>query len=38
MYGCESWAIKKAEYQRIDTFELWYWRRLWRVLKEINPE
>ena len=31
MYGCESWAIKKAEHQRIDAFELWYWRRLLRV-------
>ena len=49
MYGCESWAIKKAEHQRLDTFELWYWRRLFRVpwtprkskesiLKEISPE
>ena len=49
MYGCESWPIKKAECQRIDTFELWYWRRLLRVpwtarrsiqsiLKEISPE
>ena len=49
MYGCESWAIKKAECRRIDAFELWYWRRLLRVpwtarrsnlsiLKEINPE
>uniref|UniRef100_A0A8B9WXQ1 Reverse transcriptase domain-containing protein n=1 Tax=Bos mutus grunniens TaxID=30521 RepID=A0A8B9WXQ1_BOSMU len=49
MYGCESWAIKKAECQRIDAFELWYWRRLLRVpwterrsnqsiLKEISPE
>ena len=49
MYGCESWTIKKAEYQRIDAFELWYWRRLLRVpwtarrsnqstLKEINTE
>ena len=49
MYGCESWTVKKAERQRIDTFELWYWRRLLRVpwtarrfiqsiLKEINPE
>jgi len=49
MYGCESWAIKKAECQRIDAFELWCWRRLSRVpwtartsnqsiLKEINPE
>ena len=48
MYGCESWAIKKAECQRIDAFELWCWRRLLRVpwtarksnqliLKEINP-
>ena len=31
MYGCESWTIKKAEHQRIDGFELWYWRRLLRV-------
>ena len=49
MYGCESWTIKKAECQRIDAFELWYWRRLLQVpwtarrtnqsiLKEINPE
>ena len=48
MYGCESWAIKTAELQRIDTFELWCWRRLLRVpwtarrsnqsiLKEISP-
>ena len=48
MYGCESWTIKKAECQRIDTFELWCWRRLLRVpwtarrsnqsiLKEISP-
>ena len=28
MYGCESWTIKKAEYQRIDAFKLWCWRRL----------
>ena len=49
MYGCESWTIKKAEHQRIDAFELWCWRRLFRVpwtarrskksiLKEISPE
>ena len=49
MYGCESWTIKKAECQRIDIFELWYWRRLLRVpwtarrsnqciLKEISLE
>ena len=31
MYGCESWTIKKAECQRIDSFELWCWRRLLRV-------
>ena len=31
MYGCESWTIKKAECQRLDAFELWYWRRLLRV-------
>ena len=49
MYGCESWTIKTAEYQRIDAFELWCLRRLLRVpriarrsnqsiLKEINPK
>ena len=43
MYGCESWTIKKAECQRIDAFELWYWRRLLRVLwtaeiKPVNPK
>ena len=49
MYGCECWTIKKAERWRIDTFELWCWRRLLRVpwtarrsnesiLKEISPE
>ena len=48
-YGCENWTIKKTEYQRIDAFGLWYWRRLLRdpwtarrwnqsILKEINPE
>ena len=31
MYGCESWTIKKAECGRIDAFELWFWRRLFRV-------
>ena len=31
MYGCESWTTKKAERQRIDAFELWFWRRLLRV-------
>ena len=31
MYGCESWTIKKAKHQRIDVFELWYWRRLLTV-------
>ena len=31
VYGCESWTVKKAERQRIDAFELWYWRRLLRV-------
>ena len=31
MYGCESWTVKKAERRRIDAFELWCWRRLWRV-------
>ena len=49
MCGCESWTIEKAECQRIDAFELWYWRRLLKVpwtarrssqfiLKEISPE
>ena len=39
MYGCESWSIKKAERQRIDAFELWYWRRLESPLdcKGIQP-
>ena len=48
MYGCESWPVKKAERRRINTFELWCWRRLLRVpwtarrsnqsiLKEISP-
>ena len=49
MYGCESWTIKKAECWRVDTFELWFWRRFLRVrwtvkrsnqsiLKKISPE
>ena len=48
MYRYENWTIKKAEHQRIGAFELWCWRRLFRVpwiarsnqsvLKEINPE
>ena len=49
IYGCESWAIKKAEHQRIDAFELWCWRILLKapwsarrfnqsILKEIRPE
>ena len=49
MYGCESCTVKQAEHQRIDTFELWCWKRLLRVpwttrrsnqsiLKEISPE
>ena len=48
LYGCESWTVKKAEYRRIDAFELWCWRRLLRVpqtarrsnqsiLKETSP-
>ena len=48
MYGCENWIVKKAECQKIDAFDLWYWRRLLRVpwtarrsnqsiLKEISP-
>ena len=31
MYGCESWTVKNAEHQKIDAFELWFWRRLLRV-------
>ena len=49
MYRCESWTIKKAEHQRTDAFEMWFWKRLlivpWTarrsnqsILKEINPE
>ena len=49
MYEYESWTVKKAEHQKTDALELWYWRRLLRVpwtarrsnqsiLKEINPE
>ena len=39
MYGCESWTVKKAECQKIDAFELWYWRTLESPLdcKEIQP-
>ena len=39
IYGCESWTVKKAENRRIDTFELWCWRRLLRSLdcKENQP-
>ena len=39
MYGCDSWTIKKAERQRTDAFELWYWRRLLSPLdsKKIQP-
>ena len=36
MYGCEIWTIKKAEHRRTDAFELWCWRRLLRVCKEIQ--
>ena len=49
MYGCERWTVKKVECQRIDSFELWSWRRLLKIpwtarrsnqsiLREINPE
>ena len=49
MYSCENWTIKKADYQRIDVFKLWCWRRILKVpgmarksnqpiLREINPE
>ena len=39
VYGCERWTIEKAEYQKIDAFELWCWRRLEGLLdcKEIQP-
>ena len=37
MCGCESWTVKKAECWRIDAFELWCWRRLWRGCKEFQP-
>ena len=37
MYGCESWTVKKAVCRKIDTFELWCWRRLLRDCKEIQP-
>ena len=40
MYGCESWTVKKAERRKIDTFELWCWRRLFESpldCKEIQP-
>ena len=39
MYGCESWTIKKAEHQRVDSFKSWCWRRLLRIsdCKEIKP-
>ena len=36
LYGCENWTIKKAEHWRIDAFELWYWRRLLRVLGTVR--
>ena len=49
MYGCESWTVEKADHQRINVFELWYWRRFLRVpwtarrsnqsiLEQISPE
>ena len=49
MYGCDGWTVKKSECQKIDDFELWFWRRLLKVpwtsrkssqsiLKEISPE
>ena len=37
MYGCENWTVKKSECRKIDTFELWCWRRLLRDCKEIQP-
>ena len=36
MYGCESWTVKKAECRKIDAFELWCWRRLFRVSWTAN--
>ena len=44
MYECESWAIKKAECQRIDALEMWCWRRLhessldYKEIKPVNPK
>ena len=43
MYGCESWAMRKAECQEIDAFKLWYWRRLEspldsKKIKPVNPK
>ena len=42
MYGCESWTIKKAEHQRIDACEWWFWRRLlrvpWTAKRLVNPK
>ena len=40
MYGCESWTIKKAEYQRTDVFELWCWRSPldFKEIKPVNPK
>ena len=38
MYRCERWTIKKAEYQRIDAFELWCWRVLCKEIKPVNPK
>ena len=37
MYGCDSWAVKKAECRRIDAFELWYWRRQWQPTPVFLP-
>ena len=36
LYGCEGWIIKKAEHRKIDAFEMWYWRRLFRVSPKGN--
>ena len=44
MYGCESWTIKKAKFQKIDAFKLWCWRRLFKSpldskeIKSVSPE
>ena len=38
IYGCESWTVKKAECRRIDTFELWCWRRCCKEIQPVHPK